>query len=343
MSRPLILLTLLILFFSPRLAHAKFFALSSYHNYGPIETRSQNPLSILFVGVPLEGTLTLPKKRLKASLETNFSNLFERRPSVTGTGIDLDMELLRTSFNFRYGIIENLELGLELPFLSFSGGFMDSFIQGYHQAFGFPNAGRDRVPNGRFNYQITQNGGSLFQADQSDFGLSDLSLFQKFKFMDESKSIPGIAFKSALKIPSGNSGEATGSGRVDFAFSLLAEKSFKRLHGYTQLGLMALGGHGTLDPILRKAAFFFAQAFEFNVTEHMSFVGQINGNTSLFKNVTIPELSRAVFDLTFGFTGQFPLKGIFKTINYQAAFTEDPAGFGPSVDFTLFFKAGVEY
>ncbi|MBI2338760.1 MAG: DUF3187 family protein [Deltaproteobacteria bacterium] len=334
---------MIIFLLLPSLAQAGIFDLSSYHPFGPLPVRTQNPLYLLFVGSTLTRAQTLSKGDFSTSIETTFGNLFERRVRATGLGIDLDMELIRTAVDFSYGLTDRLELGLQLPFLSFSAGFLDSFIQGYHSAFGFPNAGRDKVDKGRFSYLVTRNGAALFTADQADFALSDLVLSQKLHVFDESKRFPALSLKSSLKLPTGSRSGATGSGRPDFGLSILAEKSYKRLHGYTQAGFLVLGGHDDLDPFLKNGSFIFGQAFEINAFEHLSFVGQVSGQSAIFSGTELPELSKIALDLTFGFTGEVPAGKTVKKIRYVAAFTEDPTSEGPSADFSLYFNLGVEY
>lgn len=324
-------------------AYAKIFHVTSPKTFGPLPVRTQNPLYLRFISMPLEKTTPTPKGEFVLSLETTFSNLFERNIPATGTGVDMDMELVRTAFKTNYGLFKNMTLGMELPFLSFSGGFLDSFIQGYHNAFGFPNAGRQNVDNGRFSYQLFEDGVSFYQTDQAVFRLGDVVLSQKLKVIDERKKIPAVALKTSLKIPTGSLTQGTGSHRPDFGLSLLFEKSHKRLHGFTQIGFLALGGDSRLRPILTKGGAFFSQALEFNLFEHLSLVSQIDFVSSLFKNTDITELNQEVFDLTFGFTGEVETKKYFKKIFYKASFTEDPLSRGPSIDFTLFFDVGVCY
>lgn len=329
-----------LLFFS-NTASAKFFNITAYHEFGPLSVRSQNPLYLLMIAEELEKTTTLNKNQWSFSLDTSYSNLFEWHPKDTGTGLQLDMELLRLAFEVRYGITNHFEVGLEIPFLNFSGGFLDNFIQGYHSAFGFPNGGRELVEDNSFSYLVSQDGSTLYSVNKKPFGLSDIILKQKLKFFEETKTLPSLSIKTQFKIPTGSRTEGTGSNQPDFSFSLLAQKNYKRLHSYTQIGFLATGGHSDLSPILKKGGFLFGQAFELNLFEHLSLVAQISGNTTLFKNVDISELSQPVFDLTIGFTGEAKLKK--GKVNYQFGFMEDPLSSGPSTDFTVFLKGGISY
>lgn len=344
-----LVLAALLCALSPIPARAGFFSLTEYHPYGPLSNRSQNPLYLMFLFEPLERPQTLKKKEFSTSIETSFSNLFENHLQATGISVDMDMELIRTAVNVNYGVTDSYEIGLQIPFMSFSGGFMDSFIQDFHHAFGFPNAGRERVPNGRFSYQISDNGNTIYNVNQKNFGVSDIIIRQKLKLLDEQKIMPAIGLKAAFKVPTGSVSQGTGSGSPDFSFSILAEKSYRRFHSYSQLGFSALGSHSFLNDILTQGALIFGQAFEFNLTEHCSLVAQLWGNSPIFQGTGIHELENAVVDLTLGVTGAFPLKKNansnkrIPTLRYQTGFTEDLTSKGPSVDFTLYFNLGLTY
>ncbi|MDO8519202.1 MAG: DUF3187 family protein [Deltaproteobacteria bacterium] len=323
--------------------HAKIFSAPEPKATAPFSTRSQNPLYLQFISDRLEKTETLPIRHYSSSVEFGLSNLFERRRRVSGTGIDLDMELYRTEFSLHYGLTHNYEIGLDMPFISFSGGFLDPIIQAYHNAFGLPNAGRNRVEDNRFSYLITQNGSVLYEVDRSGFGPGDLVLYQKIKIREEGKFWPALAVKALIKLPTGSPTEGTGSGNADSALSLLGDKSWGRFHTTTQIGVAVLGDHERLKSIQKSGAVHFGQAFGFNLSNNLSLVAQITGNTPYFENVTIPELSDPVLDLTFGLSGEKNLQNSFRKIRYAVAFTEDPLTFGPSVDFTLTLKAGLEF
>lgn len=327
----------------PTHGYAKIFKITDYHDYGPLPVRSQNPLYLQFLAARLEKPQTLHKHQWSFELENNFSNLFEWNLQPTGVGIDLDMELVRTALRAKVGLTDYDEIGLELPFISFFSGFLDAFIQGFHNTLGLPNAGRDRVDKDRFSYRLTQDGNTLYKVRAQSMELSDLVLWNKLQVFDETTWIPVLSVQTALKLPTGRAIAGSGSGYVDFGLNLLAQKNFKRIHSYTLLGFMALGGHEQIGQLIKNGAFTFGQALELNLFERASLITQISGNTSVFKNVTLPELTGPVMDLTVGFTGNFPLQGKIKTFYYHAGFVEDVLSEGPSVDFTVFTNVGITY
>lgn len=311
---------------------------------GPLLTRTQHPLYLQFLAMPMESPKTLHRQQFETILTTTFSNLFEY--DLDGqTQYNLDMEVWRTSLIFGYGLTDTLDVRIEVPMITNSGGFMDGTIQWYHNLFGFPNGGRDLVSNNQFSYSFTQNGNTLLNHSSTPLGLSDMSLRLKFLLSDYTQMPFQLSLVPYLKIPTGQSSKGLGSGHFDVGFSLFAKKDIlKRFYWFSQLGVIALGGQNHLDPILKNLSLAFGQSFEFQILDGLSVITQLTGNTSFFRDIDSSDLKKIVLDLNVGFAGSFPLNhSLFHEFYYQWSFSEDVLSQGPSVDFSVLFLAGVKY
>lgn len=309
---------------------------------GPLKTRVQNPLYLQFLTQPIESTQTLKNQQFETTLETAFSNIFEFEPAAASTSMRIDMEQWRTALTMGYGVRKNLDLKLEIPFISSSAGFLDGFVQGYHGLFGFPNGGRDLVPNYEYRFQLTHNGTALANHQASPFGPSDMIVRGKYLFPFDWPV--KIAVVPALKIPTGKITGGLSSGHFDLGATVLIEKNLKRFHFVSQLGGAWVSGHNNMETILKKYLVQFGQSAEWQIADGVSLIAQLTGNTSLFKDVSADELTKIVLDLNIGFAGTFPIKHpYFDEFYYQFSFGEDVMGYGPSVDFTTLFLVGVRY
>lgn len=315
--------------------------------YGPLPTRTQNPILLQFLSLPFESPQTLNKRQLVSEIQTTFTNLFERG-AIGNTRVSLDMEIWRTVFAQEYGLTDNLDLRFELPFITSSGGFLDASLQDYHNTFGFPNGGRQFVPDNTYAFTLSQGGTTLFNHTRSTFGLSDVSL--RAKWMTPKKILGvRIPFKLAvvpsIKLPTGLATKGLSSGRFDFGLGLLGEKSLgRRFHFVSQAGLVILGGHRDIGALVNKAIVQFGQSVEYQIVDGFSFLLQLTGTTPFFKNVDAKALKGPAFDLAIGCAGSFPFRsGFFDEFYYKFAFTEDAASTGPSVDFSTLFLAGLRY
>lgn len=322
----------------PHTTHAK---ITDLRASGPLQTRLQNPLYLQFLTLPIESAQTLNQNQYETFFQTAFSNVFELEVSGT-TVLRFDMEMWRQALTFKYGITDNIETGIELPFIINGGGFLDGSLNWYHDFWGLPNSGRELVPNNEFAFTLIQNGQTLIDYPSTLFGLSDVILRAKYLFLTSPSW--KFAFSPAIKIPIGSSTKGFSSGHFDFGAEILAEKRLRRFHFVTQVGLVYVTGHKFLEPILKKTFVQFGQSAEFQIIDGLSLITQLTGNSTLFKNISANDLSKIALDLNVGFAGNFPLVHPFlDELFYQFSFGEDITSTGPSVDFTTFFLIGVRY
>ena len=167
-----------------------FFALSSpasaenFEGLGPFSHRVQNPLYLQGVTLLPDRSQVLPMRTLEAEWANAYSNIYER---INQSGFDYiaDMELLRVGWRAHYGLGNGFEIGGEVPWFQTWGGFLDSFIQDYHNAFGFPNGGRQRVANDQFAFHVIQGGTTLYSFDSANWNLWDVRVFVMNQVMEE--------------------------------------------------------------------------------------------------------------------------------------------------------------
>lgn len=332
-------LLILVIVFSPLSVLAK---ITTYKSHGPLHTRTQNPLYLQLIAMPMESTQTVLKNHFEATLSTTYSNVFEF-DQVSNTMLNLDMEIWRTALTSAYGLTDNFDVKVEIPFISNGGGFFDPVVQWHHNLFNLPNGGRELVSDNLFNYNVTQGGTNLINHSSTPLGLSDISL--RFKYaLDDKISLPfSLSVAPYLKLPTGRSAKGLGSGAFDGGVSLFAEKQIKRFTTTTQVGTTFLGnGEGT--SIQRNFFFSFGESLSFQLWQNFSPIVQIIGNTSAHNNVDTSDLKQIVLDLNIGFAGDIPVKqGWIEEFFYQASFSEDIMGTGPSVDFSVLLLVGMRH
>ena len=73
----------------------------------------------------------------------------------------LKFETNRTVFGARYGLFERWEVGIELPFISRYGGFLDPIIDGVEDLFGAGNPERDLFPQNAFGAFVVARGDTV--------------------------------------------------------------------------------------------------------------------------------------------------------------------------------------
>jgi hypothetical protein len=313
-----------------------------YPAFGPLTVRNQNPIYLQTLGLTPKRATTLPLGTTEIRIDSAYSNIFEKGASAT-TRLNLDMELWRLALHLQYGIREDLEVGIEIPFFHTSGGFLDAFIQKFHRFFGLPNGGRDRVPNNQYHYEFYENGQLIYDAPSQRFNLGDVTLKLKHHVLDEGRYHPAVAWFADMKFPTGRNSKGLGNGAFDFGLGVALEKSYKRIHGYLNVEYIVTAADNILDNYMRHTMLAYATAFEVTLLDTWSVIIQLAGSTPLLTNTEIESWDGVPLDLVIGFRGCE--KGLIggHDLIWQAGFSEDVLSKGPSVDFTAFASIGIRF
>ncbi len=70
----------------------------------------------------------------------------------------LDLELTELDFQYRWTRPGGIELGVDLPLVRATAGFLDRPLAGYHDTFGFSDYNRGSRPDNAFLYELRRNG-----------------------------------------------------------------------------------------------------------------------------------------------------------------------------------------
>jgi hypothetical protein len=166
--------------------------------------------------------------------------------SSSDTAYYLDGETLRAVLSGRLGLNDRLEIGLEIPLLLHTRGFLDSPIDSYHAFFGFPDGGRTAFARDQYVIGYSDDGRTVF-LDDSPPGLriGDLVVSGRAGLVRGGTGRSALTASLAAKLPTGSIERFDGSGHADFALGLQASWRFERatLHaggGYSRLGTWSL-------------------------------------------------------------------------------------------------------
>lgn len=182
----------------------------------PIYAANQNPFVQIY-GLPKAepGTLT-PKGKLDAGFLYQVSNNAISADVGNGESMIWDGETAQYNLRFRYGVSEKLELGLDVPYIQHSGGWLDSLIRNYHEAVGFPNDRQEEFDIDQINYTFDE-----VSMTNNHSGLGDVRLTAAVPLFSESiESRRYLALRSLLKLPTGNADDLLGSGGTDVSMGL---------------------------------------------------------------------------------------------------------------------------
>ena len=189
---------------------------------GPIPVRNQHPAQLTVLHLPTAGTTSLPMGRLMVRGDAAYSNLFLIGSTTSGTRWEMDGEYLRTAAGVRAGLGHGLELGIELPFAHTSGGFLDSFVMDYHDAFGLPDQGRQEHVRDQFAVGAARNGIGVWSMETASFELMDLPLTLTWQVTDPAEGV-GLALRTGVELPTGDDDKGYGNGEFDASGGVVLE------------------------------------------------------------------------------------------------------------------------
>jgi hypothetical protein len=314
----------------------------SYSSFGPLTVRDQNPVYLQSINLQPRRARMMPPQSFEVRLDSAYSNVFEFGNS-SPLSMMQDMELWRIGINARYALNDKLEVGMEMPFIHTWTGFLDPFIQGFHNLFGLPNRGRDLVPDNQYTYHFNRNGERIYNVGRRKMGLGDITFSFKHHLLDEGRGHPELAWFFDLKLPTGIRSDGLGNGNIDYGFGLALEKHYKIVHGYLNTAYYVSSRDDILAPYTYDNFFAYMAAVEVTLLPTWSILAQINGQTSLLKGTGMNEWDGVPLALTIGFKGEEEGAVAGNDLIWQFGFMEDVTAQGPTVDFTVFLSIGMRF
>ena len=288
---------------------------------GPLQVKNQFPL-FSSVNAPYLEAAGLSDS-FSASL--SHSSVYLIRESAEWS-VGLDMEITELDLRIKKNIKDFIEIGVELPILSFNSGFMDGFLDSYHNAFGFSDYGRGKRPDNRFLYKVTRKGKLIIRGENGSTGIGDIRVTLKTPLL---KGDPAISIQGSLELPSGDAETGYGNGSVDAGLAVCIDKnigdSFK---SYLNFGLISPGDLKSYEKIDLRNYFYGGAAIEAAFWKNISLIGQLFAQGSPFPETDIPSVDRTAVLLSFGgryYSGKN---------SFELSLTEDPNTAG-APDFTL--------
>lgn len=263
----------------------------------PFRTVNQRPLVVIF-GLPAESSATVtPAGHGAFSLTQDITSEYTTN-ATPNERIILDGESYRWVLNARYGISDRFEAGIDIPYIVYGGGFLDGLIVDWHKIFNFPQGGRDAAPRNRLNYSYSKDGVRKIDMRQAGSGIGDIVLNGGMKVYDffDTGSHDSLALRTAIKLPTGESGSLRGSGSTDFTLSLCGSMNnfteWGSLGVFGSAGGMAMTRGDVLPEQQNNLVGFGTLGVGWGPAEWISFKLQFNAHTALYHDSALNELSQ---------------------------------------------------
>ncbi|MDA8432155.1 MAG: DUF3187 family protein [Nitrospiraceae bacterium] len=302
------------------------FAGTAFSFGGPLRVKNQFPLSLHIDSPYLESA----KAENSISVGLSHSSVYMTNGS-SDWSVDLDMEVTELDVAFKKIIPGLFEVGLEVPVLSAESGFMDDFLDSYHQTFGFPDYGRSGRPSDSFLYQVRKDGSTVVSGRNGRIGIGDIRLTAKRELLTGD---PAVSVRAEIELPTGDADDGHGSGGIDTGFALLADKKISETFmTYWNAGIILPGRLRAQEDIGLRTSYYGGACLEAALWRHVALLGQVTFQTSPFPKTDIGTVDRIAALLSFG-ARYSPGKD-----SIEFSLTEDPNTAGaPDVIFTITYK-----
>lgn len=298
---------------------------------GPLPVRNFQPIQLIFLNLPFERAQTLPLGEFEVHLESVESN--EIATNQEDVQALLKFETNRTVLGGSVGVTPHLQLGVDVPFISRFGGFLDPFIDVVEDVFQTSNPERKLFPHNSFGgFHVSRGDVVLFDGKDQQFELGDVWASAKYE-LGQPAGLPLFSLRAAVKAPTGRAGGVFGSGKPDFGVGAAAEQRFFGwLVAYGNLNLIYPTGpitpvRLTLNPTLTEGV-----AAEARLSPHVSFLLQQEMYMSPLHGVSTRLLDGTTVELTTGFNVTW------NPFLFQLGVVDNISPVATAADFTVFVR-----
>lgn len=339
------LILTLILFSCTPIAFAKTGPMPEERGAGPIPIRNQMPLYLFFLQMEPDRATVAEEGKFDVNIDYTVSNITVScfTPATSLYNINIDAEVSRITMDLRYGFYDRSEIGLEIPYLSLSRGYLDGFVEEFEKTVGATTP-RSRIRQGSYNYNYSfiYNNENLISKKHSSEGLGDIVLKSKYRILEEDKYsfIPNISLRTTIKFPTGSKKDLIGSGEFDYGLGVIADKLFfKRARVYCGLNAVFIKKPSFFSTLgIKKEIFSGLIGAEYLFRDRFSIMAQVTGNSTPYPSSGTNVLDESAVDAGLGLNYNWKEK---QNVSWHFAFTENfNSASSPDVSFNTGWKIG---
>ena len=247
----------------------------------PLWVENLSPLAQL-VALPSQRSAGI-KKGLSVLLHTDIATHFVSQASERER-VFFDGETQKHSINLRWGLSPQWELSAHLSSIKHGGGFVDVFVNRWHEFFGMSDGGRNALPEDliRFQFDSIEQQSLL---DRPVSGLSDSTL--ELSYVAERQEALQIAYAVGYRASNGSSERWLGSGAEDL-YSVArfsgAHQGDLPLFWHGQFGVTRVGESALLGAQQKDWLWFTGLSAEWLLNDRWSLIAQLDSHSALMKS-----------------------------------------------------------
>ncbi len=278
---------------------------------GPLQVRNQFLLFLPLAPPYLESSAV----RDSASVSLSYSSVYVTQSSLFWT-VNMDFELTELAVRLKKRIGDRTEIGLDVPFLRPTEGFLDRPLEGFHDTLGTNDYGRYERPHNEFLYELARNGRPIIKAENDKSGVGDTRLTLKREVTD---GLPLVSVMGSLELPTGDAKTGYGNGSYDGSLAVLVDIGLgKTYRGYGNAGAVFPGSLKGYQTVPMRTYYYAGFGIEAAWWERFSVILQTMVASSPYPNTGIRQVDWPGILFTFG--GRYA----YGTGSLEFSLTEDP-------------------
>ncbi len=249
--------------------------------------------------------------------------------AIHGLGEDayyVDGEIGLLDLTFHYAPTRRSSIYLTLPVYDYTGGFLDGTIEGFHDTFGFGNAGRDAVARNRFQGVVSFGGERVSVLDPpSGSGLGDPVVGVRHHWpLGESRW--RLVVDGAAKIALRGERPFLSTGSNDYGLQASLQGKLGRQGIYFSASAVRTDGSVFGVPLGNHVIPTLTAAYEVGVTRNTNVIVQLYASESAVQDTSVKEIKANKYQASLG------LRSRRGNLVYGFAVTENVANYQNTPD-----------
>lgn len=250
----------------------------------PLQLGNQQPLAQLFNLPTMRSGAVLPVEATVWRGAVDVANNWVRAQDGDESLL-LDGESQRYTLSARRGFGAGWEVGVAVPWISYNGGTLDNFIEGWHHFWGLPSGGRPDYSTRQLNFAYQRNGRTELDFQRAESGIGDAQINVAYQFLTDRQR--AVSASATLNLPTGDVDKLTGSGNTSAALALAA--TYDRLFDLPLSITGNIGGQwlprsNVLSAEQKSSAWFAAAELSWAVAQDWRLKAQLQAHTALYNS-----------------------------------------------------------
>lgn len=273
----------------------------------PLYLRNANPLQQTLGAPAMQGGELTAAGALASRAVLNVANhadygLNGEEAVFDGEEAVFDGESYYLELVLRYGLRPGLEVGVDLPLVSHSGGIFDSLITEWHDLIGLSNEDRSG-PRDSLHLSYRRNGVTEYDVDEPTAGLGDIRLAAAWQIASDAGR--ALALRAQAELPTGDADRLRGNGAVDL--SLVVDGTDRLslaaagISLFARVGVVAPGSGDLLQDLQEDWVLLAGAGLAWEASERWALQAQIDYDGSYFDS-SLDELGSST---RFSFGGSY--------------------------------------